>query len=168
MKIKRVDMETSYDIIDSPMGSILIASRDNGLAGLWFEGQKYEGKPQSDWQQRPAEPVVRAAGMQLKQYFAGQREVFDVALNLAGTDFQKLVWKELLKIPSGQTISYGELANRLRKPKAVRAAAAAVGRNPVSVIVPCHRVVGANGALTGYAGGIERKEGLLKLEASTA
>ncbi len=159
-------MKTYYDIIDSPMGSILIASRENALAGLWFKGQKYEGKPESDWEQRQADPVLRQVSTQLKQYYAGKREAFDIALNLSGTDFQKSVWKELLNIPYGQTISYGELANRLRKPKAVRAAAAAVGKNPVSLVVPCHRVVGANGSLTGYAGGIKRKEGLLSLEAN--
>lgn len=159
-------MKTYYDIIDSPMGSILIASRNNALAGLWFEGQKYQGKPEADWEKRPNDQVLRMVASQLKQYYAGKRTAFDVELSLSGTDFQKSVWKELQNIPYGQTISYGELATRLDKPTAVRAAAAAVGRNPVSLVVPCHRVVGSNGALTGYAGGITRKKGLLRLEAS--
>jgi len=111
--------------------------------------------------------VLRATAKQLTQYYAGKRTEFDLALNLTGTKFQESVWKELQRIEYGETISYGELANRLGKPKAVRAAAAAVGRNPASLVVPCHRVVGANGSLTGYAGGIKRKQGLLALETNS-
>ena len=160
-------MNTYYDMIDSPMGQILIASRDEALVGLWFKGQKYQGQPDEDWEQRPDDPVLRATSKQLAQYYAGKRETFDIAVKLTGTEFQESVWKALRGIKYGETVSYGELAKRLGKPKAVRAAAAAVGRNPASLVVPCHRVVGANGSLTGYAGGIKRKEGLLALEANS-
>jgi methylated-DNA-[protein]-cysteine S-methyltransferase len=109
--------------------------------------------------------VLKEVIRQLGDYFAGRRTAFDVPLDLAhGTDFQQSVWQALLKIPQGGTASYGELSARIGKPAAVRAVGAAVGRNPVSIIVPCHRVMGAGGALTGYAGGLERKSALLRLE----
>ncbi|WP_240523270.1 methylated-DNA--[protein]-cysteine S-methyltransferase [Polaromonas sp. AER18D-145] len=117
------------------------------------------------WPSDPDHPVLKEVMQQLTAYFAGQRSRFDVPLDLAhGTAFQQSVWQALLDIPQGGTASYGEVGRRIGKPAAVRAVGAAVGRNPVSIIVPCHRVMGANGALTGYAGGLDRKTALLKLE----
>jgi methylated-DNA-[protein]-cysteine S-methyltransferase len=109
--------------------------------------------------------MLASATRQLQEYFAGNRQVFDMPLDLnGGTDFQQQVWRALLEIPSGQTVSYGTLSQRIGRPRAVRAVGAAVGRNPLSIVVPCHRIVGTNGALTGYAGGLDRKTALLQLE----
>jgi methylated-DNA-[protein]-cysteine S-methyltransferase len=117
------------------------------------------------WPHDPEHPVLKEVIRQLGEYFAGQRAAFDVPLDLAhGTAFQQAVWQALLNIPQGGTASYGEVSRRIGKPAAVRAVGAAVGRNPVSIIVPCHRVMGAKGALTGYAGGLDRKTALLQLE----
>ena len=110
--------------------------------------------------------IFQDAVLQLHEYFAGRRRVFEIPLRLPGTPFRMKVWDALLEIPFGSTVSYGELAGRVRREDAVRAIGAAVGRNPVSVIVPCHRVIGGDGSLTGYAGGLERKRGLLDLEAA--
>jgi len=115
---------------------------------------------------RPDDPYLYDIHTQLKEYFSGGRKVFDLPLDLQGTDFQLKVWRELLKIPYGETITYKELANRLGNPKCIRAAAKANGANPVPIIVPCHRVIGSDGSLTGYAGGLEIKEKLLVFEGS--
>lgn len=147
----------------SPLGDILLAATDKGLYGLWFDGQKHL-PDMSAW---PAgrNAVIDLALLQMQEYFAGQRHRFDLPLDLsAGTAFQQSVWQALLAIPCGQHSSYGAIAQRIRNPKAVRAVGAAVGRNPISVIVPCHRVLGADGSLTGYAGGLERKTALLQRE----
>jgi len=150
----------------SPLGEILLAATPSALAGLWFEGQKHQ--PASDgWARDPAHPVLREAARQLDEYFAGRRTRFDLPLDLqGGTPFQQSVWQALLAIPCGQRTSYAALSARIGSPAAVRALGAAVGRNPVSIVVPCHRVVGSDGALTGYAGGIDRKTALLRLEAA--
>jgi methylated-DNA-[protein]-cysteine S-methyltransferase len=148
-----------------PLGPMIVAATARGLAGVWFDGQRYLPDV-SKWPQAPARhPVLALALQQLDEYFAGGRTQFDLPLDLhGGTLFQQSVWHALLKIPSGATDSYGALSQRIGKPAAVRAVGAAVGRNPLSIVVPCHRVVGANGALTGYAGGLERKSALLQLE----
>jgi methylated-DNA-[protein]-cysteine S-methyltransferase len=165
MKFDTSIVQTTFQ---SPLGKMIIAATDKGLAGLWFEGQRHlppelVGPPV--WPSDPAHPVLQQVMTQLTEYFTGQRTQFDVPLDLAyGTAFQQSVWQALLKIPQGGTASYGEVGRRIGKPAAVRAVGAAVGRNPVSIIVPCHRVMGANGALTGYAGGLDRKTALLKLE----
>jgi methylated-DNA-[protein]-cysteine S-methyltransferase len=152
----------------SPLGTIIIAATAKGLAGLWFEGQRHLPPELVDppvWPSDPDHPVLKEVMQQLTAYFAGQRSSFDVPLDLAhGTAFQQSVWQALLAIPQGGTASYSEVGRRIGKPAAVRAVGAAVGRNPVSIIVPCHRVMGAKGALTGYAGGLERKTALLRLE----
>ena len=149
---------------DSPMGTMLLAASDRGLAGVWFVGQRH-GPDSSGWRADPEHPVLRQAIAQLQAYFAGERQEFDLPLDLqAGTPFQQSVWDALRRIPRGGTTSYAELARRLGRPQAARAIGAAVGRNPVSVVVPCHRVLGTGGALTGYAGGLERKTALLQLE----
>lgn len=149
---------------DSPLGRVLLAATDRGLAGVWFEGQKH-GPDASGWPEDPAHPVLVEAAAQLRAYFAGERDGFDLPLDLqAGTPFQQSVWNALRAIPTGGTTSYAQLARGLGRANAARAIGAAVGRNPISVVVPCHRVLGTGGALTGYAGGLERKTALLRLE----
>jgi methylated-DNA-[protein]-cysteine S-methyltransferase len=154
---------TAQTTWNSPLGPVLIARTGQGLAGVWFEGQKdHPGTLAAP--QRPADPLLVRAVAQLEAYFAGHQRVFDLPLDLHGTPFQRSVWLALLRIPAGLTRSYGEIAREIGAPNAVRAVGAAVGKNPVSVVVPCHRVIGGNGSLTGYAGGIERKKALLALE----
>ncbi|MEO7160517.1 MAG: methylated-DNA--[protein]-cysteine S-methyltransferase [Polaromonas sp.] len=155
--------------VPSPLGPIVIAASDKGLAGLWFtENQRYlpsELTGSACWPEDADHPVLQQARQQLGEYFAGQRSQFDLPLDLnCGTAFQQSVWQALLDIPQGKVISYGEVSRRIGKPAAVRAVGGAVGRNPVSIIVPCHRVMGSNGALTGYGGGLARKTALLRLE----
>ena len=154
--------------LQSPLGNIIIAATNKGLAGLWFEGQRHIPKEligPTVWPSDPDHPVLKKVSQQLRDYFAGHRTQFDIPLDLAyGTVFQQSVWQALLKIPRGGTASYSEVSSRIGNPAAVRAVGAAIGRNPVSIIVPCHRVVGANGSLTGYAGGLDRKSALLRLE----
>jgi methylated-DNA-[protein]-cysteine S-methyltransferase len=152
---------------DTPLGSVRIAARGGALFGLWFDGQKYDAKAGADWREAPDDPSLRAAARQLDDYFAGRRTRFDLALAPGGTPFQQRVWRAIAQVPAGETTSYGEIARRLGCPKAVRAVGAAIGRNPLIVVVPCHRIVGAGGALTGYAGGLERKRALLALEGDT-
>ena len=150
----------------SPLGPMTLAASDKGLAGIWFDGQKHMPDT-SAWPIQDQHPVLLQAQAQLREYFAGQRQQFDLRLDLdQGTDFQQQVWRGLLDIPAGRTMAYGALAARIGRPAAVRALGAAVGRNPISIVVPCHRVVGADGSLTGYAGGLERKVALLQLEQS--
>ena len=159
--------------VPSPLGTILIAATSKGLAGLWFvENQRYlptATTGSTAWPEDPNHPVLKQASQQLGEYFAGQRSHFDLPLDLScGTAFQQSVWQALLAIAPGEVISYGEVSRRIGNPAAVRAVGGAVGRNPVSIIVPCHRVMGTNGALTGYGGGLARKTALLKLESALA
>jgi methylated-DNA-[protein]-cysteine S-methyltransferase len=154
----------SYDSYASPQGPILLVADDKGLAGVYFEKQKHFAGRGKDWRHDPQNPVLAQAKRELEEYFAGKRRRFDVALSPAGTAFQKSVWKAISTIGFGETISYGELARRAGVPGSARAAGAATGRNPIGIIVPCHRVVGADGSLTGYAGGLGRKKALLALE----
>jgi methylated-DNA-[protein]-cysteine S-methyltransferase len=147
----------------SPWGELLLAATSKGLCGVWFDGQKHL----PDMAAWPAgrNSFIDQAALELEEYFAGQRMAFDIPLDLsAGTAFQQSVWQALLSIGCGQHSSYGAIAQRIGNPAAVRAVGAAVGRNPVGIIVPCHRVLGADGSLTGYAGGLERKTALLQLE----
>ncbi|MFY3384610.1 methylated-DNA--[protein]-cysteine S-methyltransferase [Paracidovorax sp. MALMAid1276] len=154
----------------SALGPVRLAASPAGLCGVWFEGQCHEPAERlygvRAWPQAPAHPVLRAAALQLQQYLTGQRSTFvDLPLDLSGgTAFQQSVWRGLLAIGHGATTSYGALSRQLGCPRAVRALGAAVGRNPLSVVVPCHRVVGTDGSLTGYAGGLDRKRALLTLE----
>jgi methylated-DNA-[protein]-cysteine S-methyltransferase len=151
---------------ESPLGAMIVAATSRGLAGVWFEGQRHLPDC-SAWPLEPENLFLRKAMLQLDEYFAGTRTRFDMPLDLqGGTAFQQSVWQALLSIPPGGTISYGALSRRVGQAAAVRAVGAAVGRNPVSIVVPCHRVLGSNGSLTGYAGGLERKEALLRLEAN--
>ena len=150
----------------SPLGNLLLAASDAGLAMVYFDDQQYL----PDWLQKlphasPDHAVLRHASQQLKDYFAGKRHDFELPLDLSsGTEFQQAVWQTLLKIPYSRTWTYGAVADLIHKPSAVRAVGAAIGRNPLGIVVPCHRVIGSTGALTGYAGGLERKTYLLQLE----
>lgn len=151
----------------SPVGTLLIAATDNGICGIYFEEHKhFKGK--DGWTkpiaQSPAAKHLSETAKQLDEYFAGKRIEFDVALDLSGTPFQRSVWDELVTIPFGKSISYAQHAQKLGNPKALRAVGSAIGKNPVSIIVPCHRVIGSSGAITGYAGGVDRKRFLLGLE----
>jgi len=147
----------------SPLGTLLLAASGRGLCGLYFEEHKYFDGPR-DWQRNDQHALLRDTASQLDEYFAGHRAGFNLALDLRGTPFQQAVWRALLALPYGATSHYGEIARRIDNPKAIRAAGTAIGRNPVSIIVPCHRVLGATGELSGYAGGLERKRYLLDLE----
>lgn len=163
MKFDTSLVQTTFN---SPLGPVIVAATDRGLAGVWFEGQRHL-PDRAGWRVDSRHPVLVRAVQQLSEYFAGARTVFDLPLDLhGGTAFQQSVWHALLRIPRGSTTSYGALSSDIGKPAAVRAVGAAVGRNPISVIVPCHRVVGSDGALTGYAGGLDRKAALLELEAA--
>ena len=156
----------------SPLGPMILAATTQGLAGLWFEQQRHlpaalmaDSDGLGVWPTNPDHPVLMRATQQLTAYFAGGHMPFDLPLDLTGgTAFQQSVWQALLAIPPGTTASYGQISSRIGKPTAVRAVGAAIGRNPVSIIVPCHRVMGADGSLTGYAGGLDRKTALLRLE----
>jgi methylated-DNA-[protein]-cysteine S-methyltransferase len=148
---------------DSPLGTIRLARTARGLAGLWFVGQKHEPLPFGGAEARN-DPLLAQAAAQFNAYVNGQRDDFDVPLDPQGTPFQQRVWKALRRIGRGRTQSYGEVARAVGSPAAVRAVGAAVGRNPLSVILPCPRVLGSNGALTGYAGGLDRKRRLLRVE----
>ena len=154
---------TAQTTINTPLGKLLLARTTKGLAGVWFDGQKHHPAPLTAMR-RPDDELLSRAAEQLHAYFAGEGLAFDVPLDLQGTPFQRAVWQALLAIPCGETRSYGEIAAALGSASAVRAVGGAVGRNPVSVIVPCHRVVGSDGSLTGYAGGVDRKRALLELE----
>ncbi|MDP3138482.1 MAG: methylated-DNA--[protein]-cysteine S-methyltransferase [Burkholderiaceae bacterium] len=151
----------------SPLGPMIVAATDQGLAGVWFDGQRHLPE-HAAWPEAPLHPVLLQAVAQLEDYFAGRSSRFELPLDLqGGTQFQQSVWQALLRIPCGETTSYAQLSRDIGRPAAVRAVGAAVGRNPISVIVPCHRVLGSGGALTGYAGGLPRKTALLALEGAT-
>ena len=152
-----------YTRTDSPIGELLLAGDGRTLQLLHMMEGRHPVRIAPDWRRDDA--AFADAREQLDGYFQGRRTSFDVHLDLAGTPFQRRVWHALLEIPYGETTSYGELAHRIGSPRAVRAVGLANGRNPVAVIVPCHRVIGADGTLTGYGGGLERKRLLLDLEA---
>lgn len=159
----------------TPLGDVRLAASPKGLSGLWFAwGERYvpfallDGKGtegEGAWPQDPQHPVLQAAVAQLDAYFSGTCTQFDIPLDVpTGTPFQKAVWQALQSIPYGQTITYGQLSAQIGRPAAVRAVGSAIGRNPISIMIPCHRVMGKNGSLTGYGGGLERKAALLQLE----
>jgi methylated-DNA-[protein]-cysteine S-methyltransferase len=155
-----------YTDFESPVGDLLLIGDGERLRGLQFQHGRRPVEIGAGW--RRAGPPFAAARRQLEEYFAGERSVFELALAGAGTPFQRRVWAALAEIPYGETVSYGELARRIGKPAAVRAVGMANGRNPISIVVPCHRVIGADGALSGYGGGVERKRYLLELEAASS
>lgn len=155
---------TYYTYFDSPIQPLLLTSDGAALTGLFMIAHKHGPEIGTAWTQDDKAAPFAEAKRQLAAYFAGHLTDFDLPLAPTGTAFQKRVWDELRRIPHGQTVSYGELARRIGSPKACRAVGLANGRNPLSIVVPCHRVVGANGRLVGYAGGIASKEALLALE----
>ncbi|HVB05178.1 MAG TPA: methylated-DNA--[protein]-cysteine S-methyltransferase [Acidimicrobiales bacterium] len=156
------DPAPTWRRVASPVGGLLLLSDGAALNGCYLEGARYaEEAPDGAL---PDEGVLEEAASQLAEYFAGERRSFSLSVAPVGTDFQRTVWRALAAIPYGETRSYGEIAAAVGRPSASRAVGAANGHNPISVIVPCHRVIGANGSLTGYAGGIERKTTLLDLE----
>ncbi|SKB02178.1 methylated-DNA-[protein]-cysteine S-methyltransferase [Prosthecobacter debontii] len=157
-----------YTTTSSPLGGITLVASEKGLAGLYLEGQKHWPKDAHLWLRQDDTTRFDPALHALAKYFMGKRLDFDLPLDLVtGTAFQQQVWQALQEIPAGQTWTYGQLAERLGTPAAVRAIGAAVGRNPLSIIIPCHRVIGSSGSLTGYAGGLERKQWLLEHEGVT-
>jgi methylated-DNA-[protein]-cysteine S-methyltransferase len=160
MKNPRINAQAR---LDTPLGWLTVAATPAGLAGLWFDDQAHHPGP-LDAPLDAQQPHIVQAVAELQAYWRGERRHFDVALDAAGTDFQQAVWRALCTIGPGELSTYGAVALALGKPAAVRAVGAAVGRNPVSIIVPCHRVVGRDGSLTGYAGGLGRKRALLELE----
>lgn len=153
---------THYMEIDSPIGKLLLVGDHDRLSGLYMQDGERPFRIGRDW--LPAAAPFESVTAQLHEYFAGRRSAFEVRLALRGSPFQRLVWQALLRIPHGQTTTYGEIAKRVGRPAEARAVGWANASNPVAVIVPCHRVVGADGTLTGYAGGLERKRLLLDLE----
>ncbi len=148
----------------SPVGILTLIATEKGLAAILWEDDKPNRVKVTAGETDKSHPVLLECEKQLNEYFAGKRKEFSVKLDPVGTEFQKSVWRQLSKIPFGETRSYGELAKKLGNPKAGRAVGAANGKNPLSIVVPCHRVIGADGKLTGFAGGLENKEKLLKLE----
>ncbi|HWC68116.1 MAG TPA: methylated-DNA--[protein]-cysteine S-methyltransferase [Acidimicrobiales bacterium] len=155
---------TTHTTIDSPIGPLLLTTDGTSLTGIYLDSERGASRPADLGDDDSDHPVLVAAADQLRAYFAGELDEFALPLAAVGTAFQKEVWDALAEIPYGETISYGELARRVGKPNASRAVGLANGRNPLPIIVPCHRVIGANGTLTGYGGGIERKQWLLEHE----
>lgn len=153
-----------FSLTPSPIGELLLVADSDGLCGLHLHGHKLSPAIQSTWRKQPANSLLKTAAAQLREYFAGVRRVFDLPISLHGTDFQVAVWRQLQMIPHGTTTTYAEIARQLGRASAMRAVGAAVGKNPVSIIVPCHRVVGSDGSLTGFAWGLPCKRFLLDLE----
>ena len=163
-------MATTFTRFSSPVGELVLAATDAGITGVYFPISRHGPAPleRKDWVEDdgrgPASALLAQARRQLEEYFTGSRTTFDLSLSPAGTPFQRRVWDALRAIPYGTTLSYSDLARRLGDLRATRAVGAANGRNPIPIIVPCHRVVGANGALTGFGGGLDRKRWLLEHE----
>jgi methylated-DNA-[protein]-cysteine S-methyltransferase len=153
---------TLYSTVASPIGELLLTSDGKSVTGLFMKSQKHEAKRTREWKRDDA--ALNQLRAQLEAYFAGELRAFELPLAPEGTPFQQRVWRALCDIPYGETISYGELARRIGQPGAARAVGLANGQNPIAIVVPCHRVIGANGSLTGYGGGLERKRWLLALE----
>ena len=153
-----------FTIQPSPVGKLKLVASDKGLAAILWENDREDRVKLGAMTEQPDHPVLVETKRQLGEYFAGQRTAFDLPLDFHGTDFQKSVWAALLRIPFGETRSYAEIARELGRPTASRAVGAANGKNPISIVAPCHRVIGTNGALTGFAGGLDGKAFLLELE----
>jgi len=157
-----------FDRAPSPLGTLVLATNGNALTGIWFDGQRYQPPIGFDWKRQQDSALLQRARSLLTAYFAGHRPGFDVPVEPHGTPFQRAVWQAIATVPYGETIAYRELARRVGRPHSVRAVGAATGRNPLSIMIPCHRIVGADGSLTGYAGGLDRKRALLALESGTS
>ena len=159
-------MPFRYKMMPSPVGELRLIASDTGLAALVWKVHRHEALPGETFEHDPQHSILLEAEQQLNEYFDGKRTEFTLPLDLRGTPFQQRVWAELQHIPYGETCSYLYIARKLGDEKATRAVGAANGRNPISIIVPCHRVIGANGSLTGYGGGVEQKRWLLAHETS--
>ncbi|WP_114956590.1 methylated-DNA--[protein]-cysteine S-methyltransferase [Flaviflagellibacter deserti] len=155
----------AYKTVQSPVGALTLVATDNGLAAILWEHDNPKRVPLNIVGESEDHPVLLEVENQLANYFAGKRRYFDLPLDFAGTEFQKKVWAALLAIPFGETRSYARIAEEIGHPKAARAVGAANGRNPISIVVPCHRLIGSAGGLTGFAGGLDAKRHLLDLEA---
>ncbi len=153
-----------YEYYQSPRGRLLLVADDQALTGVYFAGQKYHPRVDKKWKRAGTHTPIRLAKRELSEYFDGKRTRFTVKVAPQGTPFQRAVWKAIANVRFGQTIAYAELAARAGHLGSARAAGAATGRNPIGIIVPCHRIVGSNGSLTGYAGGLTKKRALLELE----
>jgi methylated-DNA-[protein]-cysteine S-methyltransferase len=157
------DTEMNYEYLDTPIGKLLIAGDSEAIWHIEFPKNGKPGQPETDWKQSSRGPIAEAL-RQLREYFTGRRTGFDLPLKPEGTPFQENVWRHLQDIPYGETISYGELARRVGNPNASRAVGAANGCNPIPIVIPCHRVIGSNGKLVGFGGGLPIKEALLAHE----
>jgi methylated-DNA-[protein]-cysteine S-methyltransferase len=155
-----------YAIIKSPVDDLLLVADDSALTGVYFGTPKHISAAMKGWTLDPRNPLLQQAEKELQEYFSEKRKVFSLPLRFTGTDFQKRVWQEIAAIPYAETISYSELSKRAGAPDAIRAAGTATGRNPISIVVPCHRVMGKNGDMCGFGGGLDRKRFLLNLENS--
>ncbi len=157
-------MRLAYKKVESPVGKLTLVASDKGLVAVLWENDKPTRVRLAQLIEKKSHSVLLEAERQLKEYFAGKRKSFSIPLDMRGTHFQRSVWEALLAIPFGETRTYGQLAQQVGNPQAARAVGAANGRNPISIIVPCHRVIGSSGKLTGFAGGLETKERLLDME----
>ena len=157
----------SFTVLPSPVGDLLLVADETHLRGVYFAGEKH-APATGGWEHNPDQAVLKQTARELAEYFSGTRTTFSVPLRHEGTKFQQAIWRQISQIPFGRTISYAELAQRAGAPNAPRAAGTATGQNPLSIVVPCHRVVGRSGRMHGYAGGLDRKRRLLELEKVTA
>ena len=166
MKERRTPKRHVYKMVDSPIGRLKLVATDQGVAAILWENDRPRRVPLNIEAEDRGHPVLIEAERQLREYFAGRRTAFALKLDLIGTPFQRTVWNALLTIPFGETRSYGQIATQIGSPRAVRAVGAANGRNPVSIVTPCHRVIGSTGKLTGFAAGLDVKARLLALESA--
>jgi len=157
-------MTTKYARFETPLGTMFAVATDGAITRLDFTDAKYVAKLSDDAVEDTRDPLLAKCAKQIAEYFAGERDTFDLPVAPHGTQFQENVWREIARVPFGETITYSELAKRAGAPGSARAAGAATGRNPIAVAIPCHRILGADGSLTGYAGGLPRKTKLLELE----
>ena len=154
-----------YSVLNLPLvGELLLVGGQRKLTGVYFADRRHAPAIERDWQDEPGHPILRQAAEEIGEYLAGERAAFSLPLAYEGNPLQQAVWQQIEHIPCGQTISYSELARRVHAEDAVRAVAAATGQNPLSIVIPCHRIVAKDGTLCGYAGGLDRKERLLRLE----
>ena len=159
-------MQLYFKEMKSPVGHLKLVAHDQALVAVLWENEKLNRVKLAELKQDYSHPILQKTEQQLLEYFSGQRKIFDLALDFYGTEFQKSVWNALLQIPFGETRSYKQIAESIGNVKAVRAVGAANGKNPISIIAPCHRVIGSSGALVGFAGGLDKKQILLSLEQS--
>lgn len=157
-------MTSYYTLKTARLGDLLLTANATHLTGVYFLDREHAPTIQGDWELSPRHAILRSAADQLRVFLDGKRTGFSLPIHAVGTDFQQAVWRQIAMIPFGQTLTYAELARRAGAPDAVRAAGTATGRNPLSIVVPCHRVVGTNGTMRGYAGGLDRKRQLLEIE----